>query len=126
MLRNLQTMTESTQRLSDEAKSKHPDIEWSVISAFRNVLVHDYIGIDTERIWETITKDVPKFRNPDPGQLKNHHIQFIHRSLQAIWGNNGGKLFPGPKLPFLSWFSPQIRFLAVPGNKFGDILFSPG
>ena len=63
VLRNLQIMTESTQRLSDELKSKFPGIEWAVISAFRNVLVHDYLGIDIERIWETITKDVPNLKS---------------------------------------------------------------
>src|SRR5919106_1655379 len=62
VLRNLQTMTESTQRLSDALKSAHPDVEWRRIIAFRNVLVHDYLGIDLERIWEIIQRDVPTFK----------------------------------------------------------------
>jgi hypothetical protein len=40
-------MTESTQRLSDALKAAHPDVEWRRIIAFRNILVHDYLGIDT-------------------------------------------------------------------------------
>jgi uncharacterized protein with HEPN domain len=43
-------MTESTQRLSDTLKAAHPDVEWRRIIAFRNVLVHDYLGIDLERV----------------------------------------------------------------------------
>jgi uncharacterized protein with HEPN domain len=50
VLRNLQTMAESTQRLSEAAKAKYPEIEWARVAAFRNVLVHDYLGIDVERI----------------------------------------------------------------------------
>ena len=50
VLRNLRTLTESTQRLSNTLKAAHPDVEWRRISAFRNVLVHDYLGIDLERI----------------------------------------------------------------------------
>ena len=46
VLRNLQTIAESTQRLSEEIKAKHPEIEWQRIAAFRNVLVHDYLGVD--------------------------------------------------------------------------------
>jgi uncharacterized protein with HEPN domain len=46
VLGNLQTMTESTQRLSDTLKAAHPDVEWRRIIAFRNILVHDYLGID--------------------------------------------------------------------------------
>ena len=63
VLRNLQTMTESTQRLSNTLKAAHPDVEWRrIIAAFRNVLVHDYLGIDLERIWEIIQRDVPGFK----------------------------------------------------------------
>jgi uncharacterized protein with HEPN domain len=60
VLRNLQTMSESTQRLSDELKAAHPEVDWYRISAFRNVLVHDYLGIDIETIWEIVRRDVPQ------------------------------------------------------------------
>ena len=62
VLRNLQTLAESTQRLSEELKTAHPEIEWSRISAFRNVLVHDYLGIDLERVWEITQRDVPELK----------------------------------------------------------------
>ena len=62
VLRNLQTMAESTQRLSEDIKAAHPDIEWQSIAAFRNVLVHNYLGIDIERIWEIVQKDVPALK----------------------------------------------------------------
>jgi uncharacterized protein with HEPN domain len=61
-LRELQTLAESTQRLSDELKKAHPEIPWESISGFRNVLVHDYLGIKPERIWEIIERDLPPFR----------------------------------------------------------------
>ncbi len=50
VLRNLQTMSESTQRLSSSLKTTHPDVEWQKISGFRNVLVHAYLGIELELI----------------------------------------------------------------------------
>ena len=62
VLRNLQTMTESTQRLSEALKAAHPEIEWRRIAAFRNVLVHAYLGIDLESIWEVIVRDVPPLK----------------------------------------------------------------
>ncbi|MCA1589669.1 MAG: DUF86 domain-containing protein [Acidobacteria bacterium] len=61
-LRNLQTMTEATQRLSDAAKLMQPDVEWAKVSAFRNVLVHNYLGIDLELVWKVIENDLPKLR----------------------------------------------------------------
>lgn len=62
VIRNLQTMAESTQRISDDLKQVHPEIEWNRIAAFRNVLVHDYLGLDIERIWEITQRDVPKLK----------------------------------------------------------------
>jgi uncharacterized protein with HEPN domain len=62
VLRNLQTLSESTQRLSDKLKSAHSDVEWLRITAFRNVLVHDYLGVDIEKIWEITQRDVPQLK----------------------------------------------------------------
>ena len=62
VLRNLQVLAESCQRLSDERKSRWPQVEWKRITAFRNVLVHDYLGIDLERIWRVIQSDVPHLK----------------------------------------------------------------
>jgi len=62
VLRNLQTMAESTQSLSDDLKTTYPDIEWDRIAAFRNVLVHDYLGIDVERVWDITQRDIPELK----------------------------------------------------------------
>ena len=61
VLRNLQTMSESTQRLSDPLKSAYPQVEWQELSAFRNILVHNYLGMDLAQIWQIITDDLPVF-----------------------------------------------------------------
>jgi len=62
VLRNLQTMAEATQRLSQGARNLRPDIEWDRLSAFRNILVHNYLGIDLERVWQIVTQDVPALK----------------------------------------------------------------
>ena len=62
VLRNLQTLSESTKRLSDPLKTSHPEIEWRRITAFRNILVHDYLGIDLDRIWQIVESDVPQLK----------------------------------------------------------------
>ena len=50
VLRRLQTMAESTQRLSDDFKVKVTEVDCRALSGFRNVLVHEYLGgIDLER-----------------------------------------------------------------------------
>jgi uncharacterized protein with HEPN domain len=61
-LRNLQTLSEATQRLSATAKATHPQIPWPQIAAFRNVLVHNYLGIDLDQIWTVIHRDLPPLK----------------------------------------------------------------
>jgi uncharacterized protein with HEPN domain len=62
VLRNLQIMAESTQRLSDALKSAHPEIDWRQMAGFRNVLVHDYLGVEQDRVWLVIEQDLPSFK----------------------------------------------------------------
>jgi len=62
VVRNLQTMAESTQRLSDEIKDNNSQIDWFKISGFRNVLVHDYLGLDIERVWNILENELPALK----------------------------------------------------------------
>jgi uncharacterized protein with HEPN domain len=62
VMRNLHVLSESTQRLSDIVKSQHPEVAWRIISGFRNVVVHDYLGIDVERVWDTVEHDLPALK----------------------------------------------------------------
>jgi uncharacterized protein with HEPN domain len=63
VVRNLQTMAESSQRLSNECKEFRPDIDWRAISGFRNILVHDYFGLDLNLIWLVVEKELPILKN---------------------------------------------------------------
>jgi uncharacterized protein with HEPN domain len=63
VLRNLHTMAESTQRLSDSLKATQPTIPWDEIAGFRNILVHDYLGIDMEIIWGIMQTEVPELKS---------------------------------------------------------------
>lgn len=42
VIRNLQTLAESSQRLSESIKESYADVDWKGLAGFRNVLVHDY------------------------------------------------------------------------------------
>ncbi|MGA2092389.1 MAG: DUF86 domain-containing protein [Sedimentisphaerales bacterium] len=59
VIRNLQVLSESSQRLSDEAKESREDIDWFKIAGFRNVLVHDYLGLDLDTVWNIVINELP-------------------------------------------------------------------
>jgi len=66
VVRNLQTLAESTQRLSPKFKDRHPEIEWRAIAGLRNVLVHDYLGVDVARVWEIVQEQLPRLKKQLP------------------------------------------------------------
>lgn len=69
VLRNLQVMAESTQRLSEELKAKYPDVPWYQIAGFRNVLVHDYLEVDIALVWIVIERELPPLKRNVRGML---------------------------------------------------------
>ncbi|MHB1272258.1 MAG: HepT-like ribonuclease domain-containing protein [Rhodanobacter sp.] len=59
-LRNLQTLSEATQRLPDVLKQPWPLIPWQQISGFRNILVHNYLGdIDSQTVLTVVQQHLP-------------------------------------------------------------------
>jgi uncharacterized protein with HEPN domain len=63
IIRRLQTLAESTQRLSEELKANIPDVDWRNISGFRNILVHDYLGgIDLNTVWDVVENYLDNLR----------------------------------------------------------------
>jgi uncharacterized protein with HEPN domain len=70
--RNLQTMAEATQRLSDAAKALESGTDWRALSGFRNVLVHNYLGLDLEQIWVVTQRDVPNLKAAVERLLSGH------------------------------------------------------
>lgn len=59
IVRSLEIMGEATKRLDDDFKFKHPHIEWKKIAATRDVMIHDYFGIDYDIVWSIITEKLP-------------------------------------------------------------------
>ncbi|MCU1492374.1 MAG: uncharacterized protein JWO62_138 [Acidimicrobiaceae bacterium] len=55
----LQTLAESTQRLSFQFKSAHPEIPWDDNAGLRNRLVHGYLDVDFDIVWDVVVSDLP-------------------------------------------------------------------
>jgi len=62
VIRNLQIMMESSQRISSDLKSAHPHIPWRTMSGFRSILTHNYLGVDLPIVWDVVSKEIPALK----------------------------------------------------------------
>lgn len=63
VLRNLQVLSESVQKIPSELKVNYPHIPWKDIAGFRNILVHNYLeGIDCDIVWAVVKHELPQLQ----------------------------------------------------------------
>lgn len=60
VMRNLEIIGEASRYIPEEVHVKHPEIEWRKIIALRNIVVHEYFGIDLDIIWDLVENKIPE------------------------------------------------------------------
>jgi uncharacterized protein with HEPN domain len=48
--------------LPDDLKRSHPEVPWRDIAGMRDIVIHQYFGIDLEFVWNVVTKDIPDLK----------------------------------------------------------------
>jgi uncharacterized protein with HEPN domain len=66
---NFVVIGEMVNKLSVDFKKKHDKVEWVKIKGFRNIVAHDYFGIDAEEVWQIIKNKIPKLKADIQGLL---------------------------------------------------------
>ncbi len=59
VIREFEIIGEAVGKLSEELKGRYPEIPWQDVKDFRNLLTHEYFGVDLEIVWNTIRDDLP-------------------------------------------------------------------
>lgn len=62
VIRQLEIVGEATKNLSADLRSRYPDIPWRRFAGLRDVLIHQYMGVDLVAVWEITQSDLPKLR----------------------------------------------------------------
>lgn len=71
VIRNLEIIGEAAKNVPSEIQTKYQEVEWKEAIGFRNILTHNYFGIDLEAVWDTIKTDLP---------LLKKHIEELYNS----------------------------------------------
>jgi uncharacterized protein with HEPN domain len=59
VIRNFEIIGEAANRLPEDFKDNHPEIDWHRIRGFRNRIVHDYFGVDLSILWKIKNENLP-------------------------------------------------------------------
>ncbi|MGC8976463.1 MAG: DUF86 domain-containing protein [Candidatus Ratteibacteria bacterium] len=62
-LKSLENIGEAVKKIPKKLKDKYSKINWRNVAGIRDILVHEYFGVNYKVIWETIKEDVPKLKD---------------------------------------------------------------
>lgn len=63
VVKNVEIIGEAANMLTQEFRDTHTELPWRAITGMRNVIVHDYVNIHEDMLWDTIQNDVPVLKN---------------------------------------------------------------
>ena len=62
VIRSLEVLGEATKRIPTSFRLKHPDIPWNKMAGMRDVLIHDYMGVDLKTVWKVAQERLPELK----------------------------------------------------------------
>ena len=62
VIRQLEIIGEASKRLSSGLRESHPEVPWRRICGLRDVLIHDYMGVDLEVVWGIVQQRIPELK----------------------------------------------------------------
>ena len=63
VVRCIEVIGEASKKMPKSIKDKHQGIPWAQIAGMRNKMIHEYFGVDTNILWQTVKEDVPKLES---------------------------------------------------------------
>lgn len=72
VVRNLEVIGEAVKNIPEDLRRKHPEVEWKKIAGLRDVLIHEYFGMDVEIVWDIIQNKLQPLATQVSALLKEH------------------------------------------------------
>jgi uncharacterized protein with HEPN domain len=71
-IRQIEIIGEAVRHISKDIRKAYPEIPWQDIAGMRDKLIHDYFGVDIEKVWDTAQQDLPVLKEQVVGILKEY------------------------------------------------------
>lgn len=60
VIRNFEIMGEAAKQISEGFRVAHPEVQWKRMAGFRDVLIHDYMGVNPLVVWNIVEREIPR------------------------------------------------------------------
>jgi uncharacterized protein with HEPN domain len=71
-IRQIEVIGEAVRHVSKDLRKTYPEIPWQDIAGMRDKLIHDYFGVDLEKVWLTTQEDLPPLKEKVLEILKDY------------------------------------------------------
>jgi len=72
VIRQIEIVGEAVRHISKDIRNTYPEVPWQDIAGMRDKLIHDYFGVDIEKVWLTAQEDLPVFKKQVLGIMKDY------------------------------------------------------
>lgn len=63
VVRNLEVVGEATKQVPDSLRELAPELSWREMAGMRDKLIHDYLGVDLNLVWDVVVSELPATRD---------------------------------------------------------------
>jgi uncharacterized protein with HEPN domain len=62
VIRSLEVLGEAAKKIPERIKTKYPQVPWKRMSGMRDKLIHEYFGVDLEKVWLVVKEELPPIK----------------------------------------------------------------